>query len=564
MSLFLLLRPRRLALVNRWTRIPAARNREIIMLALSAAMMVMVFKSTEEILVGIDSKLHILRLVLVPIFNLMLSGLTVLILFSAAVTTLSSFFLAQDLDLILASPVTRAQFFTGKFLGVFGNSSWMGILFGLPAIFAFGAYFNAPWGFYPAAVALVSLYLIPVMCLAIIAVMLFSLLFPANRSREVILLAGGTLIVIAFLLLHRTLGVGKGAADHMAILTSILEFKAGRMLPSHWVAQALSATLNGQWMAAGEFLLPLLAFILPHLLLAFAATLYLYPKAFSRARSSSNRVWTRARTIKAPLPSLPLPRYIIAIWSKEYRVFSRDMVQAFQLLLLLGLTLFYLYNFRVIGSVTSSSAELNRWWQAILVLANIGFGGFVLAAVGNRFVFPAVSFEGQGFWMIEAAPISIEDYLWAKFWYWMLPIATISSVVLTSGALAFNAEPHIVGINAVASWIISYGIVGLGIGLGAHFSSFTWEHITQVTASFGSLVYILSCSALIALNLIPAGLLLALRVLRNSGVPFTPFQWYLCITSAAALLVYLNVAATRWALTLGTRTLTQRQSGLAS
>ena len=129
---------------------------------------------------------------------------------------------------------------------------------------------------------------------------------------------------------------------------------------------------------------------------------------------------------------------------------------------------------------------------------------------------------------------------------------------MTSGALAIDAEPHIVAIHAVVSWVLCYGIVGLAVGMGALFANFTWEHSTQLAASVGSIVFMLASSVLIMLNLIPAGMLVFLRTMKTLGSNFTPFEWYLCVLSCSALLVYINFAVTRWALALGERALEER------
>ena len=203
-------------------------------------------------------------------------------------------------------------------------------------------------------------------------------------------------------------------------------------------------------------------------------------------------------------------------------------------------------------------ASVKLWWNALLVASNIVMGAFVITAGTTRFVFPAVSMEGRAFWVLQASPLPIAQILRDKFSCWLVPIATISSVIFASGALAIDAAPRIVAINAAASWLICYGVVGMGVGLGAYFANFEWEHPSQLTASFGSLIYMLASTGLIIANMLPASLLIFLRTLRLIGYQFSTIQWYACVTLTAALLVYLNFAAARWALKLGENALLQR------
>ncbi|MBN8550682.1 MAG: hypothetical protein J0M12_15305, partial [Deltaproteobacteria bacterium] len=117
---------------------------------------------------------------------------------------------------------------------------------------------------------------------------------------------------------------------------------------------------------------------------------------------------------------------------------------------------------------------------------------------------------------------------------------------------------HVVIINALSSWVICYGIVGLAVGMGAFFANFDWEHASQLAASFGSLVFMLFSTLLILMNLMPAGLLIFLRTLKNSGYTFSNTNWYAAVTCGALLLIYLNFIAARWALNLGEAALTNR------
>jgi ABC-2 type transport system permease protein len=52
---------------------------------------------------------------------------------------------------------------------------------------------------------------------------------------------------------------------------------------------------------------------------------------------------------------------------------------------------------------------------------NVGLAAFVLSAIAARFVFPAVSTEGEAFWIIQAAPVALKTFLWIKFFLYAIP-----------------------------------------------------------------------------------------------------------------------------------------------
>ena len=237
----------------------------------------------------------------------------------------------------------------------------------------------------------------------------------------------------------------------------------------------------------------------------------------------------------------------------------RDVSQALQLVLLLGLCTIYLYNLRVLRVVDRLPEETRAWWQSLLVIGNMAMGGFVLTAVCTRFVFSSLSLEGKAYWVLRSSPVPLTELLRAKFRIWLFPVATIGSILLASGAAAINAESHLIIASGLMSWIICYGIVGLAVGFGAYYANFDWEHPSQLAASFGSLMYMVCCAVFVVVNLMPASIILLMRTWRNLGHPISAFQWYAVIISCTGLLIYMNYPITRWSLAVGERRLCERE-----
>src|SRR5687767_11207188 len=65
-----------------------------------------------------------------------------MLLFSNLVASLSTFFLARDLDLLHASPLTPGSFFYARLIQTTFNSSWMVLFFSLPIFAAYGSVFG--------------------------------------------------------------------------------------------------------------------------------------------------------------------------------------------------------------------------------------------------------------------------------------------------------------------------------------------------------------------------------------------------------------------------------------
>jgi hypothetical protein len=120
-------------------------------------------------------------------------------------------------------------------------------------------------------------------------------------------------------------------------------------------------------------------------------------------------------------------------------------------------------------------------------------------------VFPSVSLEGSSLWILQVAPVNIQAILRAKYYSWATPIGFISSILFSSAGLALALEPLCIAALALSAFIISHGLVSLGIGIGARFSRFDWEHPAELAMSWGGLVYLVVGLLVVGLSLIPLG-----------------------------------------------------------
>ena len=102
---------------------------------------------------------YLIRLGLSWLFLTFLSFLA----FSGLVTSLSTFFLSDDLRLLLAAPVASRRLFHARFARTAGHASWMVIVFLTPVLAGVGMARNAPASFYGAALlTVVPFVIIPV------------------------------------------------------------------------------------------------------------------------------------------------------------------------------------------------------------------------------------------------------------------------------------------------------------------------------------------------------------------------------------------------------------------
>ena len=128
----------------------------------------------------------------------------------------------------------------------------------------------------------------------------------------------------------------------------------------------------------------------------------------------------------------------------------------------------------------------------------MGLAAFVLTAVAARFVYPAVSFEGDAFWIVRAAPISLRTFLWVKFAVYYLPLLILAEILIVSSNILLQVTPFMMALSVVTVFLMVPGVVALGVGLGAAYPDFQSENPAQSVTSFGGLLFMLLAAGFIA------------------------------------------------------------------
>jgi ABC-2 type transport system permease protein len=552
-----LLQPRLLTIKNRWLKSGKRGFREFFAAALSLVLMYGIFTSTLSTLRDVRQLLPDIIIEPTIPLSIMLATLSCMIFLSATVSAIGALFLSKDLELIHSTPVSTGALLFAKTCEVGISVSWMVSIFALPGLLAFGAFYGAgPLFMIAAPLLCMTFFAVPV-SLGVVTAILFAALLPSERGRPLfisllILVFGCVLVFMNGLAWSQAVGQD----DPIRHLERVASLTMNPWLPTSHCAHAITALMRG------EFTVPLLAILESLGALSLAAFMMrfsfirLYDRGLSRTRLTGNIFKIHSRTAHK-ISRLLLPfssASTRAIVTKEYKVFSRDLTHTVQLALLLGLTFLYLYNYQALQGPTNASEDVMAIWNIFLLLSNVALGSLVVTSICSRFVFPSVSLEGQSFWLIQAAPVSIRDMLKAKCKSWTLPVSCIGGVIFISGAMALNADMPLVLASCAAGVIICHGLVGLGIGVGAFFSQFEWEHSTQISTSLGSFIFMITSMIVLSLNMVPLGCMFGAYLLFpeiQGGETST-----LIVLGIGLLSTYLlNKGVCWWAISTGARAL---------
>ena len=480
----------------------------------------------------------LLRIGLSWLFLTFLSFLT----FSGIVTALSTFFLSEDLRLLLATPVSVRRLFYARFAKTIVQSSWMVAIFLLPVLLGIGIARCAPCMFYVTALLTVAPFCVIPVAAGTGTTLLLVNVFPARRARDILMLmglvfAGSIVLLLRFIQPERLLRV-ESLPDVTGFFAT-LQSPITPMLPSFWAGETLFASLAGgsDWLHAGALWTTACAFTV----MLSAASERWYFAGFSKSQEARKARFTQLRMLDGLAALLPVSGVRRSLFVKDVKVFLRDVTQWSQLLLLGALVVIYLYNFQVLD--LDRIPYMSGFIKNFYAFLNLGLAGFVMATVAARFVFPAVSSEGAAFWIIRTAPITVRDFLWSKFWSGLFPLLAMS-LALTVVANEFLAvAPFLKVVTSLGITFMSFALVGLATGLGARYPRFAADNATQVAGSPGGIAFMIAAvsyvMSMVALLGWPSSLYLW-RMSRIHVRPFRPDEMVLiaaCFGAAIALSV---------------------------
>ncbi|MDB4899820.1 MAG: hypothetical protein JWN53_1628 [Gemmatimonadetes bacterium] len=431
------------------------------------------------------------------LLGLILIGFFSLLLLSNIITALSSFFLARDLDLLVAAPVDWLTLYGAKLLETGVNASWMVVLMAVPMFAAFGvAYHGGP--LFPLIViaVFVPFLVVPAVIGSAITLMLVNI-FPARRTRDILsviaVLAAGGIVLLFRIVRPERLARPEGFRSLVEFVT-ILRTPTSPFLPSEWVQRCVLGWLANRpdwlplyllWSTAGA------AFVLGALLHRS-----LYMTGFSKAQESAQRFVRSSATggitrrLLAPLGTLK--RELVL---KELRLFFRDTTQWSQLILLAVLVVVYVFNIKYLPL---RGEGITFFLVNVIPFLNLVLAGFVLASIAARFIFPSVSLEGRTLWLLRSSPMPVRDLLWAKYWVGTLPLLVLALGIVGVTDALLQVSDFMFAVSVMTIAFMTLALCAMALGFGTLFPQFETENAAQIPTSFGGLIFMIASVGLIS------------------------------------------------------------------
>ncbi|MFC1628786.1 hypothetical protein ACFL3H_06700 [Gemmatimonadota bacterium] len=452
-----------------------------------------------------------------------------ILMWSSLLTSFGVFFMSSDLQLLTTSPISDDALYLSRLFETVFNASWMVLLFALPVFIAYGVVFEGGVLYYLIVVVVnLSFVVIPAV-LGVGLTMVLVNVFPARRAKDVLMIV--SILFFAGLVLAFRILRPERLLDPDAFISLLDFFNAMRaplspVLPSQWASEAIASLLVGSFVYDPFYL----GMLVISSMAAVVAGAWVSARTYHNGFTKTQEV-RRTRLSHAPfidrlinVYAFFFPRQLKQIISKDVKSFLRDITQWSQIFLLMALVVIYVYNFRALPLAGTYMPTV--YMTNLVSFLNLGLAGFVVAAVAARFVFPAVSLEGNAFWLIRSSPLGLKGFLWSKFWISFFPLLILGEALIVITSLFLGTHPVIRLVGIVTIFFITLAITGLGIGVGAAYPRFNWENVAKIPTGFGGIVFmVLSITMVGVVVVIEWGPVYSVLISVTRGWPLIQAQW---------------------------------------
>jgi ABC-2 type transport system permease protein len=431
--------------------------------------------------VKLNPRLEIFGLLL----DLLFFALGVLLLFSGGLILYGSLFSAAETAFLLSKPVRDDQVFAYKFQGAVAFSSWAFLLLGGPILIAYGIVCVAPWYYYLLLVLFfLGFVLLPGAVGALCCLLIVN--YVPQRRKQVLILSVVILAALLGLWGYKLIDVAWPEKVDREMLTGLFNrfaISQNPLLPSHWVARGLRAAANDEpGKACSQLALVWSNGLFAYLLAALASS-RLYRRGFNRLTTggSLRRRYGGAwmdRLLGACLPFVRPSTRLLVI--KDFRTFRRDPQQWAQILIFSLLMVLYFANVRRMWP-----GEIDWVHQNGISLLNLCAISLLLCTYTGRFVYPLLSLEGRKFWVLGLLPLRRDQLLWGKFAFATAGTLLIAELLVLLSDLLLEMPRDVILLHALTVAVLSAGLSGLSVGLGACMPNFRETDPSKIAVGFG-------------------------------------------------------------------------------
>jgi ABC-2 type transport system permease protein len=493
--------------------------------------------------------------------SMMLFVLFVSVNMGNIIVSYATLYKSSEVGYLFTKPVSFTQIFVLKFLDNFLYSSATFFLMVFMALLGYGAYFGYSALTFLAVMFLVLLpYLFLSACVAVLVLM--SLMKVASRWGFRKVMSGLAVLYVALVALFfkfsnpiELVEYGQrlnldGSIPSMGLDTGILA-----NLPNAWVSNVLFYIARGN--SALAFIHGAQLFLLTAAM--FGVVLFVAHRFYYKswlvtfefqARSNTIQTGRRMKVLDFRKSSW-LPAQMEVLLKKEYFQFFRESSQWIHLALMVVLVAVFALS---VGNLNLKLRVTEIQTVGYLIL--YAFGGFLSCSLALRFLFPAISIEGNSFWTQLSAPLNLKKPYFIKFalgFFTVLALALLVAVFSNTPFVRMSERrPILMYFGIYSVFWVSLTLVSLNLGLGGYFANYKEKNPIRLASSQGAtLTFLMSLVYLVTLVSI---IIIPLTEYFQSLFQFLPFD-ISTIVAPATTLYMLSAALSAFALVVGLRSL---------
>jgi ABC-2 type transport system permease protein len=425
------------------------------------------------------------------------------------VVSYSTFFKNREVAFLITQPTSFAKIFLIKFLDNFFYSSSTLLLMVTAALSGYTSYIGLPWYFIPFAVLII---IFPFMFIAgmlgAITLLLIMRISARFGIRKVLIFLASiyATTIISFYIFSSPIQLVTNVFSYFPNLNGyfgFLEHPAIKLLPNHWVADALYWISSGKFIAAGWYLYLLI--IVATLLLIFA--LFLAKNWFYKSwlvfldlsNTLSNKKKSKVKTLFSFENKSSLAPTREALLKRELLLFFRDPTQWTHFLVMAFLIAIFILSISSVNVMIFNA--YNIYLKTVVYLIIYLFNIFLIASMSLRFIFPLVSLEGETIWKIRSAPIDYKKLMFTRLFVYFLVIFMIGQILNFVSNFQFSFLFALISQMNTAFATIT--LVTLNFGMGSAYVNYKEKSPIRVASSQGaSLTFLFTIIYLVFLIII--------------------------------------------------------------
>ena len=333
---------------------------------------------------------------------------------------ISAFYFSRDLDFLIPLPLRPVEVMLSKFGVILVNEYLTMMPLVLPVFIYYGVLSKARLSYWAGVIAVYAL--LPVIPLAIVSILVVGMMRLVNLSRkkDVMIIIGSVVLIVAAMGLQFTLSRSAGSRMDPEAITgfltspnSLLSRIGAGFPPSVWATRALAE--GGT--AAGWSNLAAFAGVS---ILLFWGILVAADKLFYRGLIGIGEISGRKRVLSRAEMSRRVSsgrRPIVAIFEREWRIMNRTPIFLLNgVLTAVIVPLVFVIMAKTGSGRGDASAFLRFLTASTSIYVTFGAAGFmIVSGCLNGTASSTFSREGSQFWMSKVIPVTPREQVLAKF-----------------------------------------------------------------------------------------------------------------------------------------------------